>query len=92
MSEEAGRPSLALRKRLRQRQRPRFNGTSFNRMIPNIMTLLGLCAGLTGMRYALEGRFGSAAVALLVAAFIDGLDGRLARLVESDIAFRGRVR
>jgi CDP-diacylglycerol--serine O-phosphatidyltransferase len=56
-------------------------------MIPNIMTLLGLCAGLTGMRYALEARFGSAAVALLVAAFIDGLDGRLARLLKATSRF-----
>ncbi|MGI4801558.1 MAG: CDP-alcohol phosphatidyltransferase family protein [Janthinobacterium lividum] len=60
---------------------------SFNRMIPNIMTLLGLCAGLTSMRYALEGRFGSAAVALVVAAFIDGLDGRLARLLKATSRF-----
>ena len=60
---------------------------SFNRLIPNIMTLLGLCAGLTSMRYALEARFGSAAVALLVAAFIDGLDGRLARLLKATSRF-----
>jgi CDP-diacylglycerol---serine O-phosphatidyltransferase len=64
------------------RIRPRFKGPSFNRMVPNIMTLLGLCAGLTGMRFALEGRFGSAAVALVVAGCIDGLDGRLARLLK----------
>lgn len=73
--------------RLRRRQRPRFNGMSFNKLIPNIMTLLGLCAGLTSMRYALEGRFGSAAVALVVAAFIDGLDGRLARLLKATSRF-----
>ena len=71
-----------LRTRLRRRTRPRFAGLSFNRMIPNILTLLGLCAGLTSMRYALEGRFGSAAVAILVAACIDGFDGRLARLLK----------
>lgn len=76
-----------LRTRFRPRRRPRFAGLSFNRMIPNIMTLLGLCAGLTSMRYALEGRFGSAAVALLVAAFIDGLDGRLARLLKATSRF-----
>ena len=76
-----------LRTRLRKRRRPRFAGLSFNRMIPNILTLLGLCAGLTSMRYALEGRFGSAAVALLVAACIDGLDGRLARLLKATSRF-----
>jgi CDP-diacylglycerol--serine O-phosphatidyltransferase len=75
-------PIRRLRGRLRPRHRPRFKGPSFNRMIPNILTMLGLCAGLTAMRFALEGRFGSAAVAILVAACIDGLDGRLARLLK----------
>ncbi len=70
-----------------RRVRPRFKGPSFNRMVPNIMTLLGLCAGLTGMRFALDARFGSAAVAILVAACIDGLDGRLARLLKATSRF-----
>ncbi len=86
---EQVRPSAVsrLRTRFRPRRRPRFAGLSFNRMIPNILTLLGLCAGLTSMRYALEGRFGSAAVAVLVAACIDGLDGRLARLLKATSRF-----
>lgn len=70
-----------------RRVRPRFKGPSFNRMVPNIMTLLGLCAGLTGMRFALEARFGSACVALVVAACIDGLDGRLARMLKGTSRF-----
>jgi CDP-diacylglycerol--serine O-phosphatidyltransferase len=86
---DLGRPSSVsrLRTRFRPRQRPRFAGLSFNRMIPSILTLLGLCAGLTSMRYALEARFGSAAVAVLVAACIDGLDGRLARLLRATTRF-----
>src|SRR3954465_2240411 len=75
------------RYRPRKRQRPRYKGPSFNRMIPNLMTMLGLCAGLTSMRFALEGRFGSAAVAIAVAAVIDGLDGRLARLLKATSRF-----
>jgi CDP-diacylglycerol---serine O-phosphatidyltransferase len=74
-------------RRLRQRRRPRYKGPSFNRMIPNLLTLLGLCAGLTAMRFALEGRFGSAAVAITVAGAIDGLDGRLARLLKATSRF-----
>src|SRR6201996_7594489 len=70
------------RHRPRQRNRPRYKGPSFNRIIPNLLTMLGLCAGLTAMRFGLEGRFGSAAVAIAVAAVIDGLDGRLARLLK----------
>ncbi len=72
-----------LRRRLRRRARPRFRGPSFNRIIPNLLTMLGLCAGLTSIRFALEGRFGHAAVAIAVAACIDGLDGRLARLLKA---------
>lgn len=80
-------PVLRLRGRFRPRRRPRLTGPSFNRMIPNILTLVGLCAGLTSMRFALEGRFGSAAVAVVVAGCIDGLDGRLARLLKATSRF-----
>ncbi len=80
-------PVARLRTRFRPRQRPRFAGLSFNRMVPNILTLLGLCAGLSAMRYALEGRFGAAAVGIVVAACIDGLDGRLARLLKATSRF-----
>jgi CDP-diacylglycerol--serine O-phosphatidyltransferase len=81
------RPPVSPIRRLRRyqrrpRNRPRYKGPSFNRMIPNLMTMLGLCAGLTSMRFGLEGRFDSAAVAIVVAAAIDGLDGRLARLLK----------
>ena len=71
----------------RRRVRPRYKGPSFNRIIPNLLTLLGLCAGLTAIRFAIEGRFGSAAVAIVVAAGIDGLDGRLARLLKAVTRF-----
>jgi CDP-diacylglycerol--serine O-phosphatidyltransferase len=80
-------PMRRLRRRLRPRSRPRFKGPSFNRMIPNIMTMLGLCAGLESMRYSLDGRFGAAAVAIGIAAAIDGLDGRLARLLKATSRF-----
>lgn len=80
-------PMRRFRRRLRPRVRPRFKGPSFNRVIPNILTLLGLCSGLTGMRFALADRFGAAAIAIVVAAVIDGLDGRLARLLKSASRF-----
>ena len=81
-----GSPMRRLRG-LRPRTRPRFRGLSFNRMLPNILTMLGLCAGLTSMRFGLEGRFGLAATALVVAGAIDGLDGRLARLLKTTSRF-----
>ena len=85
----AGSPIRRLRGQLRprRRRRARYKGPSFNRIIPNLMTLLGLCAGLTAMRFALEARFGAAAVAIVVAGCIDGLDGRLARLLKAVTRF-----
>src|SRR3954468_9925638 len=74
-------------RRYRERRRPRFKGPSFNRVVPNLMTMIGLCAGLTAMRFALEGRFGAAAVAITVAGAIDGLDGRLARMLKATSRF-----
>ena len=76
-----------LGRRFRPTNRPRFKGQSFNRMVPNLLTMLGLCAGLTGMRFALEGKFGNAAAAIIVAACIEGLDGRIARLLKATSRF-----
>ena len=80
-------PRLPIRRRRRVRRRPRYKGPSFNRIVPNLLTLLGLCAGLTSMRFALDGRWGSSAAALLVAGCIDGLDGRLARVLKATSRF-----
>ncbi len=49
--------------------------------------MVGLCAGLTAMRFALEGRFEAAAIAITAAGVIDGLDGRLARLLKGTSRF-----
>ena len=76
-----------LRRLGRRQNRPRFRGQSFNRLIPNILTMIGLCAGLSAMRFGLDGRYGHAAVALLVAACIDALDGRIARLLRATSVF-----
>lgn len=84
----AGLPIRRLRRyRPRKRKRPRYKGLSFNRIMPNLMTMIGLCAGLTAMRFGLESRFGAAAVAVTVAGAIDGLDGRLARLLKATSRF-----
>jgi CDP-diacylglycerol--serine O-phosphatidyltransferase len=48
-------------------------------IIPNIVTLLALGAGLTSVRFAMDGKFEFACLAILVAAVLDGLDGRIAR-------------
>lgn len=63
------------------RPRRRLRGQSFNRLIPNMLTLLALCAGVTAMRFGLEGQWERAVIAILVAGVLDGLDGRIARIL-----------
>lgn len=65
----------------------RLGGQSINRLIPNILTLLALCAGITAMRYALEGAWDRVVIAVLVAAVLDALDGRIARALGATSRF-----
>lgn len=68
-------------------RRQRLSGQSFNKILPNLMTLLGLCIGLSSIRLGLEGRYGMAVLAIAVSGVIDGLDGRLARLLKATSRF-----
>jgi CDP-diacylglycerol--serine O-phosphatidyltransferase len=60
---------------------------SVNRMIPNVLTLLALCAGMTAIRFAVNGEFQFAVFAIIAAGIFDGLDGRLARLLKATSSF-----
>ena len=51
-------------------------------ILPNMLTLIGVCIGLTSIRFALDGRYEFAVIAVIFAAVIDGLDGRIARLIK----------
>ena len=51
-------------------------------ILPNMLTLIGVCIGLTSIRFALDEKFEFAVVAIILAAVIDGLDGRIARLIK----------
>jgi len=51
------------------------------RLLPNMLTLMALCSGLTGMRYALLGKWNEAVLAIVIAGIFDMLDGRVARLL-----------
>ena len=51
-------------------------------ILPNILTLIGVCIGLTSIRFALDGSYELAIIAIIFAALIDGLDGRIARLIK----------
>jgi len=65
----------------------RLCGFSVNRLIPNVLTLLALCAGMTAIRFAMNGNFEAACYAIIVAGVFDGLDGRMARLLKSTSRF-----
>lgn len=54
------------------------------RLLPNFLTVAALCAGVTAIRFAVEGHFKLAIGLILLAAVLDGLDGRLARLLQSE--------
>lgn len=56
-------------------------------MVPNFFTLLGLCAGLTAIRMGIEGRYDMALYLIVFAAFLDGIDGRIARLLKASSRF-----
>ena len=60
---------------------------SIRQLIPSLVTLLALCAGLTSMRMGIEGRYGMAVIMILLAAFLDGIDGRVARLLRGTTRF-----
>ena len=51
-------------------------------ILPNAITLIGVCIGLTAIKFALDGKFTIAVIAILFAGLMDGLDGRIARLIK----------
>jgi len=79
------------RPRMRVRVRVQPVHLSLNRMIPNILTLLALCAGMTGIRLAIVGKFETAVAAIIVAGILDGLDGRIARLLKGTSSFGAQL-
>jgi CDP-diacylglycerol--serine O-phosphatidyltransferase len=79
------------RPRMRVRVRVQPMHLSLNRMIPNILTLLALCAGMTGIRLAIVGKFEAAVTAIIVAGILDGLDGRIARLLKGTSSFGAQL-
>lgn len=77
---------LRARRLLKNRPR-RLKGWTPNRLVPNALTVMALCAGLTAIRFALEAHWDWAVMAIAVAAVLDGLDGRAARLLKGTSRF-----
>lgn len=70
---------------------PRLREIPFRMLVPNLITLLAICAGVTGVRLAFEGRFKTAVTLVLVAAFLDGIDGRAARALKATSKFGAQM-
>ncbi|WP_289036103.1 phosphatidylcholine/phosphatidylserine synthase [Roseibium polysiphoniae] len=70
-----------------ERRQPRFRRVPLRLILPNMVTLMALCSGLTAIRMAFEGRWEFAIGAVLVAAVLDALDGRLARMLKGTSRF-----
>src|SRR6187401_124969 len=68
-------------------KRRRFRPVPVRMLVPNLITLLALCAGLTAIRIASEGRLHLALAAIVFAAALDGIDGRVARMLKGTSRF-----
>src|SRR5213596_2364961 len=68
-------------------RRPRFRLIPVRTLVPNLITLLALCAGLTAIRLAVEQKLEWALAAIVFAALLDGIDGRVARLLKGTSRF-----
>lgn len=70
---------------------PRLREIPFRMLIPNLITVLAICAGMTGIRLAFENHIQMAVAMVLVAAFLDGIDGRVARLLKAQSKFGAQM-
>ena len=68
-------------------RRRRFRAIPIRMLVPNFITLLAICAGLTAIRLSTEGRMELAVAAIVFAAVLDGIDGRVARMIKGQSKF-----
>lgn len=79
MADDAERPVDA--------ERRRIGGVPLRAFAPNAITILALCSGLTGVRFAIGGDWAAAVTMIVVAGVLDGMDGRIARLLRAQSKF-----
>src|SRR3954466_5050026 len=70
-----------------QLRRRRFRPIPVRMLVPNFITLLAICAGLTAIRLSTEGRMDLVVYAIVFAAVLDGVDGRVARMIKGQSKF-----
>lgn len=74
-----------------RKRRTRLRDIPLKTLFPNILTLLAICSGLTSIRFAIEDRIEMALGAIILAAFLDGIDGRVARFLKSTTRFGAQM-
>lgn len=70
-----------------QLSRQKLTSLPFRKIAPNIVTMLALCAGVTSIRYSIQAEWIKAVFCVFIAAFFDGLDGRVARFLKGSTKF-----
>jgi CDP-diacylglycerol---serine O-phosphatidyltransferase len=80
------RERTLLRRRMRRRMRP-VRGIPLRAIAPNTITALALCSGLTAIRFAIDGKWELAVLMVLIAGLLDGIDGKIARMVRGESRF-----
>ncbi len=70
-----------------QTEKARLPAIPLRALLPNAITMLALCSGATGVRFAIAGEFEKAAAAIVIAALLDGIDGRVARMLRGTSRF-----
>jgi CDP-diacylglycerol--serine O-phosphatidyltransferase len=80
-------PSPSQRFGAPEHRRPRFRAIPIRLILPNLVTLMALALGVTAIRLGIEGRFEQAVYAIVGAAVLDGLDGRIARALKATSRF-----
>ena len=89
MAEQA--PDVNTPKKSDAARGPRLKEIPLRLMVPNLITVLAICAGVTGIRYAIEFRYEMAVQMVLIAAFLDGIDGRIARMMKATSKFGAQM-
>ena len=70
-----------------QMSKQKLTSLPMRKIIPNMVTTLALCAGITSMRYSMSGNFSKAIACIFLAAIFDMLDGRVARMLKGSTKF-----
>src|SRR5260221_1357287 len=78
---------MPMDRKYRDARRRRFRPIPVRMLVPNVITLLAICAGLTAIRLSTEGRMELAVGAIVFAAVLDGIDGRVARMIKGQSKF-----